>query len=74
MKYLLSKPRATLPRRGKRQSDEPVCYFKMFTALAATSAKVISDTADSSSIKILARAVSGMVSVGEKAVALVNET
>ena len=49
-------------------------HLRMFTALAATSANVINETADSISISIFARIVKGMVSVGEKAVALVNET
>jgi hypothetical protein len=48
-------------------------YDKMFTALAATSAKVSSEIPASAIIKSLARADSGSVSVGEKAVALVKE-
>ena len=46
---------------------------RMFTARAATSAIVKSEMADSIIISILARRDNGIVSVGEKAVALVND-
>ena len=49
-------------------------YVRIFTARAATSARVASDIADSHIMRILARALSGIVSVGEKAAAFVNDT
>ena len=76
------RPRNRMPLRrmdlGSRRIVKITCspasnYLRIFTALAATSASVIRDTADSTSINILARAVRGMVSVGENAVALVND-
>jgi hypothetical protein len=47
---------------------------RMFTARAATSPTVNSETNASSAISILLLTLSGMVSVGEKAVAFVKET
>jgi len=46
---------------------------RIFTALAATRATVSRDTIASAIMSTFARAVSGIVSVGEKAVALVND-
>ena len=45
----------------------------MFTALAATSASVRSETVASSIINSFIRTVSGIVSVGETAVEVLNE-
>ena len=45
----------------------------MFTARAATNSTVVAEIADSVSIIIFARRVSGIASVGLKAIALVNE-
>jgi hypothetical protein len=45
----------------------------MFTARAATSSTVVAEIADSASISIFARRVSGIASVGLNAIALVNE-
>ena len=59
--------RSALPERKKS------FQFRMLTALAATSASVSSEIPDSAIIKSFARSDSGMVSVGENAVALVNE-
>lgn len=52
----------------------PAAHLRMFTARAATSARVINETADSTSISIFTRTLSGIVSVGENAVALVKDT
>ena len=49
-------------------------YLRMLTARATTRATVIRETADCSSMIIFAQRVSGIVSVGLKAVALVKET
>ncbi len=49
-------------------------HARMLTARAATSASVSKDTAASAMDRSFARAVSGMVSVGENAVALVKAT
>ena|GEM_PF-3843460 len=49
-------------------------YVRIFTARAATNARVASDIADSHIMRILARALSGIVSVGEKAAAFVKDT
>jgi hypothetical protein len=46
----------------------------MFTARAATSSTVVAETADSASIIIFIRRVSGIASVGLNAIALVTET
>jgi hypothetical protein len=46
----------------------------MFTARAATSSTVVAEIADSVSIIIFTRRVSGIASVGLKAIAFVNET
>ena len=48
-------------------------HLRMLTALAITSTTVISDTADWRSIAILAHRLRGSVSVGENAVAFVND-
>ena len=48
-------------------------HLRMLTALAITSTTVISDTADWRSIAILAQRLRGSVSVGENAVAFVND-
>jgi hypothetical protein len=45
----------------------------MFTARAATNSRVVAEIADFVSIIIFARRVSGIASVGLKAIALVNE-
>jgi hypothetical protein len=45
----------------------------MFTARAATKSTVIAEIADSASIIIFTRRVSGIASVGLNAIALVNE-
>ena len=45
----------------------------MFTARAATNSTVIAEIADSASIIILTRLVSGITSVGLNAMAFVNE-
>ena len=47
--------------------------LRMFTARETTSATVNSDASDCTMKRILAHGVSGMVSVGLKAVALVND-
>ena len=47
-------------------------YLRMFTARAITSATVTSEMADWPSMVSFAHAVSGITSVGLKAVALVN--
>lgn len=49
-------------------------YLKMFTARAATSRMVIDDRADSVSMRNLAQRLSGIASVGLKAIELVKET
>lgn len=49
-------------------------YLKMLTARAATSRIVSAETADSESMSILARRVSGIESVGLNAIELVNDT
>ena len=49
-------------------------YLRMLTARATTRATVIRETADCSNMIIFAQRVSGIVSVGLKAVALVKET
>ena len=49
-------------------------YFKMLTARATTKAMVSRATADWSSMSIFAHRDSGIVSVGLKATALVNDT
>jgi hypothetical protein len=46
----------------------------MLTARAATSSTVKDETADSESISSFARRLSGIASVGLKAIELVNET
>jgi hypothetical protein len=46
----------------------------MFTARAATSRTVTTESVDSAAIRAFAGRVSGMESVGLKAVAFVNET
>ena len=46
----------------------------MFTARAATSSTVTAESADSESISIFARRVSGIASVGLNAIEFVNET
>jgi hypothetical protein len=47
---------------------------RMFTARAATNSTVVAEIADSASIIIFTRRVSGIASVGLNAMALVNET
>lgn len=49
-------------------------FGSMLTARAATSPTVTSEIADWASMSIFAHRLSGMVSVGENAVALVNDT
>ena len=49
-------------------------HLRMLTARAMTSATVASETADCSIIVSLAQRLNGMVSVGLKAAALVNDT
>lgn len=49
------------------------CYLKMFTARAATSSSVSDDRADSAAISAFAQRLSGIASVGLKAIELVNE-
>ena len=49
-------------------------YLKMFTARAVTSRMLTADTADSESISSFAQGLSGIESVGLKAMELVNET
>lgn len=49
-------------------------YERMFTARAATRRIVIAESVDSAAIKVLAGRVSGMASVGLKAMAFVRET
>lgn len=49
-------------------------YLKMLTARAATSRIVIEEIADSESIRSFAQRVSGIASVGLKAIEFVNET
>ena len=57
----------------------PVCITaragqrRIFTARAATNSTVVAEIADSVSIIILTRRVSGIASVGLNAIALVNE-
>ena len=46
----------------------------MFTARAAASSTVMADEADSASIISFARVLSGIASVGLKAIEFVNET
>jgi hypothetical protein len=46
----------------------------MFTARAATSSTVIAETLDSESISSFARRLSGIASVGLKAMQFVNDT
>ncbi|ACA17609.1 UDP-3-0-acyl N-acetylglucosamine deacetylase [Methylobacterium sp. 4-46] len=60
------------PGKAPRRSP-PARQDRMFTARAATSATVRSEIDASAIIRSLARCVSGSVSVGEKAVALVKE-
>ncbi len=50
------------------------CYLRMLTARAATSSTVTAETADSISISDFAQRVSGIASVGLKAIELVKET
>src|SRR5205085_11295761 len=49
-------------------------YLKMLTARAATRSTVIAEIADSESISSFAQRLSGIASVGLKAIELVNET
>src|SRR6266496_699895 len=49
-------------------------YLKPLTARAATRSTVSEETVDSESISIFAPRVSGIASVGEKAIEFVNET
>jgi hypothetical protein len=58
--------------RGRSPVGE--VYLRMFTARAAASSTVMPDVADSASIISFARVVSGMASVGLKAIEFVNET
>jgi hypothetical protein len=48
--------------------------LRMLTARAATNPTVRNDASDSSSMRLLMRTLSGMASVGLKALAFVNET
>lgn len=57
-------------KRGRSRES----HANMFTARAATSAIVSNEIADSTIMRSFARAVRGIVSVGENAVALVNDT
>jgi hypothetical protein len=76
-------PFAGLPTLPRGQFGEPgtgMCpgaldspYFKMFTARAMTSATVINEIADWTSIVSFAQRDSGMTSVGLNAVAFVND-
>jgi hypothetical protein len=50
-----------------------VFYLKMFTALAATSRTVTAERPDSVSIRNFAQRLSGIASVGLKAIELVKE-
>src|SRR5262249_31153577 len=52
----------------------PDGYLKMFTARAATRSTVIEEGADSAAIRSLAHRLSGIESVGLKAIELVKET
>ena len=61
-------------RRRGAGTGPPAAYFKMLTARAATSPIVSSDTSDCTPISSLARGVSGIASVGLKAVADVSDT
>jgi hypothetical protein len=56
------------------QYSSPLGQRTMFTARAATNSTVVAEIADSTSIIIFTRRVSGIASVGLKAIALVNET
>lgn len=62
-------PSSTVGRQFSRASQ-----LRMLTARAATIATVISDAIDCAAIKLFAHSVSGIVSVGLNAVALVRLT
>ena len=66
------------PERSDRclsgQQVRHCCHFRMFTARATTMTARARLIADWTSISILAQRLSGMVSVGLKAVALVKDT
>jgi hypothetical protein len=57
----------------RAHGPQPTGYRRMFTARAATNSTVVAEIADSASIIIFTRRVSGIASVGLKATALVNE-
>jgi hypothetical protein len=61
-------------RRGGSEGKGRAVYLKMLTDRAATSRMLTAETPDSESISIFARRVSGIASVGLKAIELVNET
>ena len=56
-----------------RRADRPR-YLKMLTARAVTSSTVMHEIADSESMSSLAQRLSGIASVGLKAIEFVNET
>jgi hypothetical protein len=59
-------------RLGDPHRSEAAPYLRMFTARAAASSTVTAETADSISIRSFMRRVSGIASVGLKAIAFVN--
>jgi hypothetical protein len=60
--------------RGLSRSAARVGYSKMLTARAATSRMASEEIADSASISSFAQRLSGIASVGLKAIELVKET
>ena len=67
-------PGASSGRPAIAPGPDRLSYSKMLMARAATSRTVIDETLASLSIASLIRRVSGMASVGLKAIELVNET
>ena len=71
------KARAATAARNRRSRPRARpswhCYLKMFTALAATSSTVTAESPDSVSIRNFAQRLSGIASVGLKAIELVKE-
>ena len=61
------------PRLALIPAAAPRAQLRMFTAREMTTATVSNDASDCTIISTFAQAVSGIVSVGLKAVALVNE-
>lgn len=64
----------SLPLLFVNSTDNRYCYARMFTARAATKPTVSTDALDSIIKRSLTLALSGIVSVGENAVAFVKDT